>query len=44
MGRVTVDKDVGKSELCVSATGKLEREVMVSVVYQNSGAIGEAAL
>ena len=44
MGRVTVDEVVGMTELCASATGKLEREVMVSVVYQDRGAIGEAAL
>ena len=44
MGRVTVDEDVGMTELCASASGELEREVVVSVVYKDIGAIGEAAL
>ena len=45
MARVTVDEDVGMMELCASASGKREREVLVSVAYQDiRGAIGKAAL
>ena len=39
--RVTVYEDVGMTELCASTNDELEREVVVSVVYQDRGAFGE---
>ena len=44
VARVTVDEDVGMIELCASAVGELEREVVVSVAYQDRGAIGEGSI
>ena len=41
--RVTVDEDIGMTELCASVVGELEREIVVSVVYQDRGAIGEGS-
>ena len=40
---MTVHEDIGMIELCASVVGELEREVVVSVVYQNRGAIGEGS-
>ena len=39
--RVTVNENVGMTELCASAFGDLEQDIMVSVVYQERGAIGK---
>ena len=44
MNRVSVDEDIGMTELCASAVDELEREVVVSVVYQDIGAIGEGSI
>ena len=43
MSRVTVDEDVGMTELCASVVGDFSRDVQVSVVYQDNGAIGEGS-
>ena len=44
VNRVTVVEDVGITELCASTNDELEREVVVSVVYQDRGAIGESSI
>ena len=41
---MTVIEDVGMTELCASTNDELEREVVVSVVYQDRGAIGESSI
>ena len=41
VNRVTVNEDVGITELCASAIGDLVQDIVVSVVYQDRGAIGK---
>ena len=43
VSRVTVDEDIGMTELCASIVGEFDREVVVFVVYQDRGAIGKTA-
>ena len=43
VSRVTVDEDVGMTELCACVVGDFNRYVQVSVVYQDRGAIGEGS-
>ena len=38
-----MDEDVGMTELCACTEGELEREVVVSVFYQDRGAFGEGS-
>ncbi len=44
VSRVAVDDDIGMTELCASVVGEFDREVVVSVVYQDRGAIGEGSI
>ena len=42
--RVTVKEDVGMTELCTSAVGNLDQDIVVSVVYQDREAIGKCRI
>ena len=44
VNQVIVNEDVGMTELCASAVGDLEQDIVVSVVYQDRGGIGKCSI
>ena len=44
VNQIRVNEGVGVTELCASAVGDLGQDIIVSVVYQDRGAIGKCSI